>query len=162
MKSLFAAATVACVVTPAFSAPAADPLGPSANSAYLEANSHKPGVVVVPGIQYRVIRSGKGSQPAHSDCVTVTYKGSLINGKVFDQTQPKQPATFPAGALIAGWTEALQLMHEGDEWELVIPSGLAYGAKGAGDGVIPPNQTLVFDIQLLKVSKSVMGQCGQP
>lgn len=159
MKVLVSGAILACAITLAAAAPANDPLSPSANDAYLTANAHKPGVVAVPGIQYRVVHAGKGTQPVRSDCVTVYYKGSLINGKVFDETKPNQPATFPAGVLIPGWTEALQLMHEGDEWELVIPPGLAYGAKGAGN-VIPPNQTLVFDIQLLKVSKSVMGQCS--
>jgi FKBP-type peptidyl-prolyl cis-trans isomerase len=135
-------------------------LGAPANAAYLAANSKKPGVVVMPGIQYRAIKSGKGAQPQRNDCVTVTYKGSLIDGKVFDATKPGEHATFPAGRLIAGWTEALQLMHEGDEWELVIPAGLAYGRTGAGDGLIPGDQTLVFDLQLLKVSKPVGGQCG--
>ena len=137
-----------------------DPLSAAANSDYMNANAHKPGVVVMPGIQYRVIKSGKGSQPDRSDCVSVSYKGSLINGKVFDATKPGESATFPAGRLISGWTEALQLMHEGDEWELVIPAGLAYGKKGTGDGLIPGNQTLVFDIQLLKVSRSIAGQCA--
>jgi FKBP-type peptidyl-prolyl cis-trans isomerase FklB len=158
MKRLVSGAALACAITFAAAAPATDPLSPSANDAYLATNAHKPGVVAVPGIQYRVVHAGKGAQPVRSDCVTVYYKGSLINGKVFDETKPNQPATFPAGALIPGWTEALQLMHEGDEWELVIPPGLAYGTKGAGN-VIPPNQTLVFDIQLLKIGKSVMGQC---
>jgi FKBP-type peptidyl-prolyl cis-trans isomerase len=152
-----AVAAFACVGL-AHAAP--DPLSPAANSQYLSANAHKSGVIVMPGIQYRVMKPGKGAQPDRSDCVTVNYKGSLINGKVFDATKPGQPATFPAGRLISGWTEALQLMHEGDEWELVIPAGLAYGKKGAGDGLIPGEQTLVFDIELLKVTKSVAGQCG--
>jgi peptidylprolyl isomerase len=152
-----ALAALACFGT-AQAAP--DPLSPAANSNYLNTNAHKPGVVAMPGIQYRVIKSGKGAQPDRSDCVSVNYKGSLINGKVFDATKPGESATFPAGRLISGWTEALQLMHEGDEWELVIPAGLAYGKKGAGDGLIPGDQTLVFDIQLLKVKKSIAGQCG--
>ena len=160
MKSLLAGSAFALTTAFAVAAPASDPLSESANAAFLATNAHKAGVVSVPGIQYRVIKAGKGAQPDRSDCVSVYYKGSLIDGKVFDQTKPHEPATFPAGRLIAGWTEALLLMHEGDDWELVVPAGLAYGAKGAGNGVIPPNQTLVFDIQLLKVSKSVMGQCG--
>jgi FKBP-type peptidyl-prolyl cis-trans isomerase len=140
---------------------AADPsLSPQANSAFLDANVRKPGVNALPGIQYRVMKTGKGAQPDGRDCATVNYKGSLINGKVFDATKPGEHATFPVGRLIAGWTEALQLMHEGDEWELVIPSGLAYGKRGAGNGVIPPDQTLIFDVELLKVSKPVDGQCG--
>jgi len=128
-----------------------DPLGAPANAAFLAANAKKAGVVSVPGIQYQVLRSGKGAQPGRHDCVTVNYKGSLIDGKVFDATKPGKPATFPAGALIPGWIEALQMMHAGDKWKLVIPAGLAYGKTGVGNGVIPPNQTLVFEIELLKV-----------
>ena len=160
MKSRLAGSAIALATVFAAAASADDALSSAANTTFLESNAHKPGVVSMPGIQYRVIKPGKGAQPDRSDCVSVYYKGSLINGKVFDQTKPHEPATFPAGRLIAGWTEALLLMHEGDEWELVVPSGLAYGAKGAGNGLIPPNQTLVFNIQLLKASKSVMGQCS--
>ena len=98
-----------------------------------------------------VIKAGTGTvSPKPDDNVTVTYKGSLIDGKVFDQTQAGQTATFPAGQLIPGWVEALQLMKEGDSWELVIPANLGYGAEGAG-GVIPPNQTLIFQMELRKV-----------
>jgi len=140
---------------------AADPsLSPQANTAFLDTNVRKPGVNAMPGIQYRVIKTGKGAQPDRNDCATVNYKGSLINGKVFDATKPGEHVTFGVGHLIAGWTEALQLMREGDKWELVIPSGLAYGKIGAGNGVIPPDQTLVFDVELLKVSKPVNGECG--
>ena len=100
-------------------------------------------------IQYAQQYAGS-KHVAQNDQVTVTYKGSLITGQVFDQTDPGQTATFPAGQLIPGWVEALQLMKEGDQWELVIPSALAYGEQGAG-GVIPPNQTLVFEMSLMKV-----------
>ena len=129
----------------------AEPLSAEANAAYLADNAKKSGVVLVPGIQYQVLEKGDGTQPGRKDCVTVYYKGSLIDGKVFDQTEPGQPATFPAGLLIPGWVEALQMMHVGDKWRLVIPAGLAYGRDGAGSGVIPPNQTLVFEVHLLKV-----------
>ncbi|MGI0018111.1 MAG: FKBP-type peptidyl-prolyl cis-trans isomerase [Nitrosotalea sp.] len=126
-------------------------LSASANQAFLAANATKQGVVTRPsGLQYRVIKTGKGKTPKSTDVVQVTYKGWLIDNTVFDQTQPGQTAEFPAGKLIAGWVEALSLMKEGDEWELVIPSNLAYGERGAG-GVISPNQTLVFDMTLLKV-----------
>ena len=81
--------------------------------------------------------------------VTVFYKGALINGKVFDRTKD-DPAQFPAGSLIPGWVEALKLMKTGDTWELAIPSELGYGPDGAGD-TIPPNQTLVFTMSLVKV-----------
>lgn len=137
-----------------------DPLSTQANAAYLAANARRTGVVSVPGIQYQVVKRGQGAQPGRHDCVTVNYKGSLIDGKVFDETKPGKPATFPAGALIPGWVEALQMMHAGDKWQLVIPSGLAYGKAGAGNGAIPPNQTLVFEIELLKVFPATEAGCG--
>jgi FKBP-type peptidyl-prolyl cis-trans isomerase len=130
---------------------AADPaLSPEANAAYLADNAKRPGVVVRPsGLQYNIIKSGFGGRALPTDKVTVNYTGMLINGKVFDGTEPLTPAQFTANRLIPGWTEALSLMRVGDRWHLVIPSNLAYGARGAGDGLIPPNQTLVFDMELL-------------
>jgi FKBP-type peptidyl-prolyl cis-trans isomerase FklB len=128
-------------------------LTPDGNKKFLEDNGKKEGVkTTASGLQYRVIKAGAGKSPTAADMVTVTYKGWLIDGTVFDQTDPGQSATFPAGALIPGWVEALQMMKEGDEWEIVIPSNLGYGEAGAG-GVIPPNQTLVFDMALLSVQK---------
>jgi FKBP-type peptidyl-prolyl cis-trans isomerase len=134
-------------------AKAADPsLSAAANAAYIADNSHKPGVVVRPsGLQYSIIKSGYGNRPKITDEVDVLYTGMLINGKVFDGTEPTTPAHFTVNKLIPGWTEALQLMRVGDKWHLVIPANLAYGARGAGDGLIPPNQTLVFDMELLSV-----------
>jgi FKBP-type peptidyl-prolyl cis-trans isomerase len=131
---------------------AAADISPESNKKYLDDNAKRPGVkVTADGLQYRVVKAGSGKAPtAPTDNVTVTYKGSLITGQVFDQTQDGMPATFPAGQLIPGWVEALQMMKEGDEWELVIPSNLGYGEAGAG-GVIPPNQTLIFQMALLKV-----------
>jgi len=128
-------------------------LSDQGNQKYLADNALKPGVTRRPsGLQYRVIKSGTGKGvTSGEDMVTVTYRGSLINGKVFDQTPPGQTATFPAGGLIQGWVEALQMMKEGDEWELVIPADIGYGARGAG-GVIPPNQTLVFTMTLVSVA----------
>ncbi|GAA0531001.1 FKBP-type peptidyl-prolyl cis-trans isomerase [Rhizomicrobium palustre] len=140
-------------------APAPAPLSPEANAAFLANNAKKKGVVSVPGIQYEVLKKGSGAQPERSDCVSVYYKGTLIDGKVFDETKPGEPATFPAGRLIPGWTWALQMMHEGDKWRLTVPSILAYGRKGAGDGVIPPDQTLVFEIELLKVIRQGQEGC---
>jgi FKBP-type peptidyl-prolyl cis-trans isomerase len=144
----------AFVLATTFGAQAADPsLSDQANAAFLAANAKKPGVTVESdGLQHRVIHTGFGKRPKASDMVTVNYKGMLINGKVFDATEPGLPAQFQANKLIPGWTEALQLMREGDEWELVIPASLAYGSRGAG-GVIPPNQTLIFDLQLISVSE---------
>ncbi len=128
-------------------------LSPAANTKFLADNKAKDGVKTLPdGLQYRVIKSGNGKSPkSGGDVVTVTYKGRTIDGKVFDQTQPGQTAQFPAGNLIPGWVEALRMMKEGDEWELVIPSDLGYGATGAGDA-IGPNQTLVFDMTLVSVA----------
>ena len=79
----------------------------------------------------------------------VYYTGTLINGTIFDGTSPGLPATFKVNSVIPGWIEALQLMREGDHWQLVIPPNLGYGARGVGDGLIPPNQTLVFDLKLI-------------
>ncbi len=130
-----------------------DALDGAANAKFLADNAAKDGVVKRPsGLQYRVLHAGDGkSVTSGNDMVTVTYKGWLINGKVFDQTGPGQTAKFPAGRLIPGWVEALSLMKEGDEWQLVIPSDLAYGARGAGAD-IPGNQTLVFDMKLIAVN----------
>jgi FKBP-type peptidyl-prolyl cis-trans isomerase FklB len=133
-------------------------LSADANKSFLTGNAKKAGVVVMPGIQYRVIKSGNGAQPSRHDCVTVNYTGSLISGKVFDATKGS-PATFQVNGVIGGWTEVLQLMHEGDNWEVVIPAGLAYGRAGAG-GVIAADQTLVFEIELLKVFPPPVEGCG--
>ena len=125
---------------------------PQSNARFLDDYAKRPGVTKLPdGLMYRVLKAGNGPQlQKPNDVVTVFYKGALINGKVFDQTKPEEPAQFPAGALIPGWVEALKLMKTGDTWELVIPSELGYGEQGAGSD-IPPNQTLVFDMTLLKV-----------
>ena len=155
--TLTAMLAVALLTSSAFAA--GDSLSAAANDAYLAANAKKAGVVSVPGIEYRAVKRGHGARPGRHDCVTVNYKGSLIDGKVFDQTKPGKPATFPAGALILGWVEALQMMHAGDKWTLVIPAGLAYGKTGAGDGLIPANQTLVFEIELLKVFAPTAAGC---
>jgi FKBP-type peptidyl-prolyl cis-trans isomerase len=127
-------------------------ISPQANREYLAANAAKPGVMLRPsGLQYRVIKSGSGATPGPADIVTVAYKGALVDGYVFDQTKPGETRDLPAGKLIPGWMEALSLMKEGDEWELVVPAELGYGAVSVGNGAIPPNQTLVFDMQLIAV-----------
>ncbi|HVP83908.1 MAG TPA: FKBP-type peptidyl-prolyl cis-trans isomerase [Rhizomicrobium sp.] len=131
---------------------AQDPdLSISANQAFLAKNARQPGVVTRPsGLQYKIIKSGYGKRPGPRDTVSCYYKGQLINGKVFDATEPGFPAQFTVNQLIPGWTEALELMREGDRWQLVVPSNLAYGERGSGD--IPPNQTLVFDLEVLTVT----------
>jgi FKBP-type peptidyl-prolyl cis-trans isomerase len=160
MRLIALALLTAAVALPALSAPPTPTPSADANAKFLADNAKKSGVVSVPGIQYQVLKSGSGAQPGRHDCVTVYYSGSLIDGKVFDHTEPGKPATFPAGLLIPGWVEALQMMHAGDKWRLVIPQGLAYGKAGAGDGLIPPAQTLVFEVELLKVAAPKSGSCG--
>ena len=127
-------------------------LTPESNQKFLADNGARQGVVTTAsGLQYRIINTGHGKQVSSpADLVTVTYKGWTIDGHVFDRTQHGATATFPAGGLIPGWVEALKLMHAGDEWQLVIPADLGYGAEGAGAD-IPPNQTLVFNMQLISV-----------
>ncbi len=142
----------ALVAAAPFSATAADSaLSPAANAAYLAANAKKPGVIVKSdGLQYRILHDGYGPRPNPQDYVTVYYTGKLINGTVFDGTEPEQPARFKANKLIPGWFEALSLMRVGDRWEVVIPPSLGYGERGTPDGSIPPNQTLVFEVELVK------------
>ncbi len=127
-------------------------LTPESNQKFLADNGARKDVKTLPdGLQYRVITAGHGKQVASpSDVVTVTYKGWTIDGHVFDKTEHGQTASFPAGQLIPGWVEALRMMHVGDEWQIVIPADLGYGAEGAGAD-IPPNQTLVFNMQLIAV-----------
>ena len=125
-------------------------ISPPANREFLAAYPMKPGVVVLPsGLMYRVIVQGAGKTPAPTDVVTVSYRGTLVDGLVFDQTKPGETADLPVARLVQGWKEALSLMKEGDEWEVVVPSELGYGRVRSGD--IPPNQTLVFQMKLIKV-----------
>lgn len=129
-----------------------------AGKAFLAANAKKPGVKTTKsGLQYEVIRSGNGPTPEKSDTVTTHYKGQLINGDIFDgsyrgkePTPADQPISFPVGGVIAGWTEALQMMKVGDKWRLFIPSELAYGERGAGAD-IGPGATLIFEIELIAI-----------
>jgi len=122
------------------------------NLAFLEENKKDTEVKVTPtGLQYKIITVGSGRAPGLEDSVTVHYKGKLIDGTVFDQSAPDSPITFTAGEVIPGWTEALLLMHEGDKWEIYLPYPLAYGERGAGSE-IPPFSTLIFEIELLKVT----------
>lgn len=122
--------------------------------AFLSENAKREGIKVTEsGLQYEVLESGKGDSPKASDNVEVHYTGKLIDGTVFDSSVERGvPASFGVTQVIPGWVEALQLMHEGDKWRLYIPSNLAYGPNGAG-GVIGPNMTLIFDVELLRVIK---------
>jgi FKBP-type peptidyl-prolyl cis-trans isomerase FklB len=141
----------AATAVPGVAGPAYD-TSPGANTRFLADYAARPNVKKLPdGLMYRVLKSGDGPTPQkNSDVATVYYKGTLITGKVFDQTKPEDPVPLQVGGVIPGWTEALKLMKTGDTWELVIPSDLAYGSDGFSDR-IPPNQTLVFVINLAKV-----------
>lgn len=121
--------------------------------AFLAENAKKEGVITLPsGLQYKIIREGTGGSPRESDQVEVHYRGSLISGAEFDSSYKRgKPAVFAVNKTIKGFTEALQLMKEGAKWTLYIPSGLAYGARGAGRGKIGPNQTLVFEVELISI-----------
>jgi FKBP-type peptidyl-prolyl cis-trans isomerase len=125
-------------------------MSPEKNEEYLIQNAKKAGVKVSDtGLQYRELTAGAGKQPGPTSEVTVHYKGTFINGKEFDSSYSRgEPITFPLNGVIAGWTEGLQLMREGGKAELVIPQDLAYGRGRPG---IPPYQTLVFQVELLKV-----------
>lgn len=116
-------------------------------------NQKKEGVKTLEsGLQYEVIESGDGKQPKLSDTVTVHYIGKLLDGTVFDSSEQRgTSATFPVTGVIAGWTEALQLMKEGDKWRLYIPSALAYGERGSPPS-IGPSATLIFDVNLISVN----------
>jgi FKBP-type peptidyl-prolyl cis-trans isomerase FklB len=123
-----------------------------AGDKYLADNKKKKGVIVTKsGLQYEVIKKGDGATPKASDTVKTHYHGTLINGTVFDSSVDRdKPATFPVGRVIAGWTEALQLMKVGDKWKLTIPSELAYGKRGSPPK-IAPDSVLVFEIELLGI-----------
>lgn len=122
--------------------------------AFLEANAKKDGIkTTASGLQYKVIKEGTGAKPSATDQVKTHYRGTLIDGTEFDSSYSRnEPATFPVNGVIAGWTEALQLMPEGSKWQLFIPSNLAYKERGSGPK-IGPNATLIFDIELLAVTK---------
>lgn len=123
-----------------------------AGTAFLAENAKRPEVKTTPsGLQYEVIEEGTGAQPAPTDQVMVHYTGKLIDGTVFDSSVERgEPATFGVTQVIPGWVEALQMMKAGAKWRLFIPSNLAYGPNGAG-GVIGPDATLIFDVELIKV-----------
>jgi len=122
--------------------------------AFLAANRTKEGVVTLPsGLQYKILKAGTGEKATLDDTVVCNYKGTLINGTEFDASERHGgPATFPVKGVIAGWTEALQLMPVGSKWQLFVPSNLAYGAQGPGD--IGPNATLIFEVELLSIQKA--------
>ena len=123
-----------------------------AGDAFLAENKTKEGVVTLPsGLQYKILTAGTGPKPTATDTVVCQYKGTLLDGTEFDSSYKRgQPATFAVGRIIKGWTEALELMPVGSKWQLFIPADLAYGERGAG-GVIPPNATLIFEVELVSI-----------
>ena len=119
---------------------------------FLAENRNKEGVVVLPsGLQYKIIKNSEGKRPLANSRVIVHYKGTLINGTIFDSSYARgEPIEFALNQVIKGWQEALQLMPVGSKWQVIIPSELAYGERGAGKA-IGPNSTLIFDIELLGI-----------
>mgnify|MGYP000400912747 FL=1 len=117
--------------------------------AFLEENAKRPEITVTEsGLQYEVLATGEGEKPTAESTVRVDYHGTLVNGTVFDSSYERgQPAEFPVGGVIKGWTEALQMMPVGTKWRLYVPHELAYGERGAG-AAIAPYSTLVFDVEL--------------
>ena len=131
-------------------------------NAFLAANKTKPGVQTLPdGLQYQILTPGTGAQPKASDTVTVHYRGTLIDGAEFDSSYKRgEPASFPVGGVIRGWTEALQQMSVGAKWKLFIPAELAYGE--AGRPGIPPNSVLIFEVELLAVKAATPPPAAAP
>jgi FKBP-type peptidyl-prolyl cis-trans isomerase len=121
--------------------------------AFLAGNKAKDGVVTLPsGLQYKVIKAGEGRKPTEGDMVVCQYRGTLLEGAEFDSSyKRKEAVTFAVKGVIPGWREALKLMPVGSKWELFIPPGLAYGERGAGGGMIGPNATVRFELELLAV-----------
>jgi FKBP-type peptidyl-prolyl cis-trans isomerase FklB len=128
--------------------------------AFLAANKTKEGVVTLPsGLQYKILKAGTGEKPTADDTVVCNYKGTLINGTEFDASEKHGgPVTFPVKGVIAGWTEALQLMPVGSKWQLFVPSNLAYGPQGPAE--IGPNATLIFEVELVSIQKAAAPATG--
>ena len=156
IKSLAVALAMAATSTFTTTSIMAQSSNPTDNLAvgqtFLKENASKPGVHTTPsGLQYKVVTEGHGKSPKATDTVLVHYRGTTIDGVEFDSSYKRnEPISFPLNGVILGWTEGVQLMKEGGKVQLFIPSNLAYGSQGAG-GVIAPDSTLVFDIELLKV-----------
>ncbi len=126
--------------------------------AFLAENKKKSGVVTLPsGLQYKILKEGDGKKPTEADMVLVNYRGTLVDGTEFDNSYSRgEPTTFKVTGVMPGWTEALQLMPVGSRWQLFIPSELAYGEKGSGlerraGRKIAPNETLIFEVELLAI-----------
>jgi FKBP-type peptidyl-prolyl cis-trans isomerase FkpA/FKBP-type peptidyl-prolyl cis-trans isomerase FklB len=127
----------------------------AAGEAFLAGNAKAPGVhTTASGLQYQVITEGKGPKPAVTDTVSVNYKGTLLDGKTFDSSYDRgEPATFALQQVVPGWQEGIALMPVGSKYKFWIPANLGYGDKGTPGGPIPPNATLVFEVELLDIAK---------
>lgn len=152
LKKTLVAAVLCGIVSLSFASVADDNL--KAGKAYLESNKSKPQVVTLgSGLQYKILKTGKGESPGANDTVVVDYEGTTIDGKVFDSSFRRgQPATFRVDQVIKGWQYALQLMKPGSEWMLYIPANLAYGSYNVPN--IGPNQVLIFKVVLHSVQES--------
>jgi FKBP-type peptidyl-prolyl cis-trans isomerase FklB len=123
-----------------------------ASNAFMAQNGKKPGIITTPsGLQYEVIKEGTGAKPTAESVVSVNYKGSLINGNVFDQSPEGQPAEIPLNRVIPGWSEGIALMTVGSKYKFYIPGNLGYGPNGNPQGGIGPNEVLIFDVELLGI-----------
>lgn len=130
-------------------------------AAYLAKNKTRRGVTTLPsGLQYEVLKSGQGKSPSAGDIVRAHYHGTLIDGTVFDSTQNSDPIEIAVEDTIPGWAEVLQRMKVGDKWRLTVPPELAYGEQGYGP--VPPQATLIFEIELLDVKKPQVQQSARP
>jgi FKBP-type peptidyl-prolyl cis-trans isomerase len=133
----------------------------AASQAHLANNARQPGVMVRPsGLQTRILRSGTGRRIAAGNGVQIYYTAKLINGTLVDGTSPGLPAPIEPAATLKGLGEALLLMREGDRWELTLPPALAFGAKGGGNGAIPPDQAIVFDVTVASVTAAPVAAAG--
>lgn len=144
----FALAAILLIATPLMSQTALEK-----GQAFLQENAKKDGVKTTPsGLQYKVLTEGTGKSPKATDTVTVNYRGSLLDGTEFDSSYKRgEPISFPLNRVIPGWTEGVQLMKEGAKYQFYIPANLAYGKQGTPGGPIGPDETLIFDVELIKV-----------
>jgi FKBP-type peptidyl-prolyl cis-trans isomerase FklB len=132
--------------------------------AYLAENGKKDGVVTLPdGLEYKILTAGTGKKPAESDTVLCNYKGTFVDGQEFDSSaQAGRPVPFEVKNVIPGFKEVLQLMPVGSKWQVVVPANLAYGERGAGNGAIGPNATLVFEIELVSIEDAAAPTAPSP